>query len=696
MKEKIYEAIKLQNGKLSFNNLKKKFMLDTDTLKNILLELKLDGKILQTSNKYILFPSDNYIGEISLTQSGNKIIFYNGERIALSSDFFNNVILNDVVSFRLNKNKEAEITSIIDRKLGNITCEVINDNGKKRIVPYHLGIDISLPKEITKDLIDGDIILVNVTPNDVSDYCDATFVKKLPISKNDPNKREILTAINYGFDNDYSDEYLEELKKYPKEVCEDEIGTRCDYRRQKSFTIDGINTKDMDDGVFGERIANNLIRVYVHISDVSHYVKPGSLVFERACEKTTSAYIGNSALHMLHHVISNGICSLNPCEDRLTKTVVMDIDENGEIVNFEVVKSAICSKKKMNYDDVDSILLNKDIPLGYEEFVDTLNILHEASLRLENKFVNVDGKINFASNELKKIYNSDGSIRAIYDPEYSPGSKLIENLMIAANKTVATWLYWSSIPSVYRIHEVPDLNKINMAIEMMNLSGYKMKFINNADSPKVIQKLLNKISNTDEFPVLSGILVQFMQRARYSVENVGHYALGADAYTHFTSPIRRLPDLLVHMIVDLILESPDKIDKINFREMEKNLQSLCSRASKMERQADAASKDMEQALLVENLAKSIGEVFTANVCDIDKKIRIRVNGIDCVIDKEDLADNFKYDKTRKLYYDNDNGSYIKLGAKLLVQIKSINIVNRSVRLSVLAVQNNKIKKKTLN
>ena len=219
--------------------------------------------------------------------------------------------------------------------------------------------------------------------------------------------------------------------------------------------------------VIQKRIHGNLIRVYVHISDVSHYVKPDSLLFKRASEKTTSAYINDSVFHMLHHVISNGICSLNPFEDRLTKTVVMDIDEDGHIVDFEIVKSVINSKKKMTYDDVDEILTENSIPSGYEEFANSLKILHEASLRLENKYVN-DGKIEFANTDTDNEYNSDGSIKNIKDMVEGPGRKLIENLMIAANKTVATWLFWSSVPSVYRVHEMPKLSKVNEAIKLIN------------------------------------------------------------------------------------------------------------------------------------------------------------------------------------------------------------------------------------
>jgi len=695
MKERILKAIELQNGKLTFKNLHKKFDIDKFELQGLLQELKLDGKILQVSNKYMVFPKDLLIGNVNVTSTGRKYIFYNGERVPVSSNFFNNIILGDVVSFKINDNNEAEIVTIIDRTLGDMTCTIMNVNGKKKIIPYHNGVNITLPKDVTDTLVDGDIILVNVKANDIDEFCDAKFIKRLG-NKNDPGKLEETIARNYGFDNDYSSEYLEEIEKYPTSVSEEEIQNRYDFRWQKSCTIDGINTKDMDDGLYAELLENGNIRVYVHIADVSHYVKPGSKAFERACEKTTSAYLNNSVFHMLHYKISNGICSLNPYEDRLAKTVIMDIDELGNIVDFNVVKSVINSKKKMTYDDVDKILLNEEIVPGYEEFIPYLEILNMAALRLEEKSINENGKIEFASTKVKKVYNSDGSIKEIHENyEYSPAEKLIENLMIAANKTVASWLYYLGMPSVYRIHELPNKEKINLAIDTMNESGFKIRHVHNVDTPQEMQRLLSKLKNLKEFPILSQILVMAMQRARYSTDNLGHFALGEEAYTHFTSPIRRLPDLLVHTIIDLVILNYDKISNLNLEEIEKGLEELCKHASKMERQADAASMDAERVLVIEKMEKHIGEEFEAIICNIDDRIRIKLWGIDTYINPNDFEDNFAFDSSSKLYYDKETGKHLNLGTSVVVKLIDANSANRSFKVNVLAPVIEKSKKKVL-
>lgn len=707
MKEKVYEAIKLQNGKLTFNNLKKKFMINDASLNSILLELKLDGKIIQSSNKYSLFPNDNYIGEISLTQSGKKVIFFNGERIVLASDFFDKVILSDVVSFKINEHGEAVITSIIDRRLGNITCEVVNDNGKKRIVPYHDGINIVLPKDIMKELLDGDIILVNISSVNEDGYSDAKFIKKI-CDKYEPNKEEITIAINYGFDNDYSDEYLEELKKIPKEVSDLEMVDRTDYRDMKFFTIDGKNTKDMDDAVGAIRLDNGNILVYVSIADVSHYIKFDSVIYERALEKTTSLYLNNNVFHMFHKLISNGICSLNPLEDRLTKTVAMEIDRNGNIINYEVVRSVINSKIKMNYDDVDTVLQGGEIPLGYENYVEDLKLLNEAAVWIEDKLIR-DGKIEFANTELDIVYDENGEIVSSQVLDRSPGRKLIEHLMIAANSTIANYLFYLGVPSIFRVHDLPNVEKINKTIDLINKNimiynneleqkhnengevihrKRRMKFLEDASKPSEIQALLNMVDE-ENYQVVSMMLLQCMQRARYSTDNTGHYALALDFYTHFTSPIRRIVDFENHALLDLILKNYDKISEIDYNEMRNYLEDVARKASKMERCADAAERASENLTILKDMQKYIGEEYDGVILEVDNRIKIRINNIDGYINIQSLGSNFNYDKRRKLYYDIENGKALRPGTKVKTVLNSVNLSNRTFNVSLISVVDSK-------
>ncbi len=693
MKERILEIISKNSGKITFKNLLSEFNMGRNELNKLLLELKLDGQILQVGNKYKLFPDNLHLGSITISSSGRKYIFHDGEKISVASNFLNSVILNDTVAFNINENNEAEIVSIVDRVLGKMTCEIKLIDGKKMVIPFHDGIDIKLDKNVLDKLYDGDIIVVNITNDDMfgNEY---EYIKTIG-SRDDPLIDDVANALNFGFDNDYDEEYMKEVYKFPTSVSDNETIGREDYRDQQSVTIDGINTKDMDDGVYAEMREDGIIRVYVHIADVSHYVKKNSRIFERACEKTTSLYLNNSVFHMLHHVISNGICSLNPDADRLTKTVVMDIDKDGNIIDYNIVKSVINSKKKMAYEDVDQIIMNNNMVPGYEKFEKQLYILYDAAVRLEKRYVEDNGKINFANTELSIKYNDDGTIKTVANRENSISRKIIENLMIAANESVANWFVNMDMPTVYRVHEFPNIYKINNVIEELNKEGYKIKPIKDIDNPKSLQKILAILSSYPEYPIISQMLVMAMQRARYSTENVGHYALGLPAYLHFTSPIRRLADLLVHMMIDLILVDSDKITPEYLNEIERTLEDLCIHASKMERQADMAERIAERREILKMLAKNMDQEYEAIIVELGRKIKIRLAGVDTYIDSHDLKDIYRYDSKRKRYYDPEEKQHIKVGIGTKIYVKIINIDPINDKFNVKIVNTNNYCKKKI-
>lgn len=688
MKEKILDLISIRNGRITFRELKEKLNIDTISLENLLLELKLDGKVLQVSNKYRLFPDNLLIGDISTTLSGNKVVFYDGMKIPLASNFFDAVLYNDVVAFRINEDNMAEVVSIIDRRIKNITCEVVVEDGVKKIIPYHKGIKISLDKKDMKELLDGEIILVDIDINSDDEYCNARLVKKLSF-KSSPNRNEIEAAINYGFDNDYSDEYMEELAKIPRDISQEDLSYRTDFRKLKTMTIDGANTKDMDDGLSGRMLPNGWIEVYVHIVDLSHLIKPNSKLFERACEKTTSAYINNSVFPMFHPIISNGIGSLNQGEDRLTKTVIAQIDEFGEVHNVRIVKSIINSDKKMTYDNVEKILTGEEIPEGYENFVNEINILNEASIRIRKRMEN-NGTISFANNELEKEYDNDGKLIEYHEMGEVQSRKLIEYLMILANVEVAKYIYYSPLPGVFRIHEFPELRKVNEAIKTVNGMGKRIKKLKSLSSSFDLQKIQKQIQNDEDYKTISTFLLRFMKRARYSINNLGHFALALDAYCHFTSPIRRLPDLLVHRILDILLMKPELVETIDTGKMEVELEKLCVRSSFMERQADRAAKEAQDHSIIENMSKDIGEEFECTVLDVGSLIKIRINSVDVTVKPDCLSHSFKYVKKKKMYYDFTNDLYLKPGTKVIARLNSVDTVNKKLNLTILNIIDQKV------
>ena len=692
MKENILEIINNSNGKATFGYIIKKLNIYKNTLEKLLLELKLDGKILEMSNKYSLFPDDMFIGNIDVTKSRNKVIFYDGRMIPLASNFFDYVILNDCVSFIINEHGEAERTSIIDRKIRDVTCRVITNGKKKKIECFYKGLDINLPKEVINKLSDGDVISVSIGLNDIdSKYCECKF-KRVIGHTNDPNIDEIMIAANYGFTNEYNDEYMEELAQIPTYISENDCINRSDFRNLPFVTIDCVRAKDMDDAVYAVKLDNGGYRAYVSIADVSHFVKINSEIFKRAFEMGNSCYINNSVFHMLHEVISNGICSLNQDEDRLTKTVVMDIDKNGKIIDFNICKSVIKSRKKMDYDSVDKILIDGSIPAGYEEYVNLIKTLYETSSTLEKNAIDFKGKIDFPSDEVRKEYDEFGNVISVKNAENTPATKLIEYLMIAANVCVASYVLWSCMPSSYRNHEKPNIRKVNALLRSINENEdlkIKFKLIDSAEHPKVIQAILNKLSHLDEYPILASVLLCCMERAYYSTENIGHYALGEEIYTHFTSPIRRLCDLMVHTVLDILLGDFDKANEIDFDQLDELLEESCKQASRMERQAEVAEYDGNRLAIIKSMKDFIGEEYDAVVLDVGERIRLKVNGIDCFIKYRNLSGDFNYDESTGKYYDQNNNMILKLGAQVKVVLNSVNLNNRTIDVDITGIMKSK-------
>lgn len=688
-KELILKIIANKNGSINFRQLQKKSNIDNIQLQNILLELKLDAKVLQTADKYCLFPNDLLIGEISQTISGSKVIFYEGEKIQIASNLLNGAIPNDIVAFKMNNN-EAEIVSIVNRRSNKITCEVVVENGIKKIIPYHSGLQISLSIEDKKELLDGDIILVDISDYD-NEFCNAKLIKKIDIV-NSPNKSEIETAINYGLYNDFNDAYIQELDKLERTITNEEIEKRIDYRTKTTFTIDPLTAKDMDDALSVSKIDNEQIRVYVHIADISHFIKTNSEIFKRARSQCVSVYMNNTVLPLFHHNISNGICSLNQGEDKLAKTVIMDIDKLGNITNIDIQKTIIRSDKKMNYDDVDKILLNNEIIDGYQDFVEDIKLLYEASTRIQEKMLR-NGKLIFNNNE-KHIDNMTGKMTSV--DNNSPSRDLVEYLMIEANHQVALYLQASGLNAIYRIHEFPDLLKINEAIKCFNELGKRIKPLKELNSSIDIQKIQKKIINDEDYEILSGIILRHMQRARYSTEEIEHFALALEIYTHFTAPIRRITDLAIHMIIDFLLEDKEYIEIINQREMKIKLENLCKDASFMSRQAELAEKEAEKNKIIESMVNFIGEEFVGYVIDTEHQIKIRINSIDVVINSEDLSSDFKWNKKHKSFYDKSNNAYLKPGRKVKVVLRNVNLHSRTLKLDVLNIIDAKVLTKTLN
>lgn len=393
-------------------------------------------------------------------------------------------------------------------------------------------------------------------------------------------------------------------------------------------------------------------------------MKPGTHLFEAAKERGTSLYMINSVIPMLPQKISNGICSLNPNVDRLTKSCFIEFDKNGKVVNHKFVNSVIRSRKKMTYEDVNLILEDGIIPEGYEEYYDNLNLMKELS-DLLTKVKKEQGKIDFASNEIKVHVDENNQPIQFQMVHQQSAEKIIENFMITANETIAS--YFPQLPFVYRVHGNPEKMKIDETIHFISSLGYRLNLIENVSSPRLIQNILNTLEKEEEFQLLSNLILRSMKKAEYAVDNIGHFGLASDYYTHFTSPIRRFPDLMVHHLLDLYFDS---VSKINFADLESDLRKACAHSSYKERQADAAEKESELLMMATYMKNRIGEEMTGIITNNDSNT-IRVRTDDYIYGKILIGDTGKYDPKK-----------YKLGSRVLLKVEDVSITNRSIYFSI--------------
>jgi ribonuclease R len=644
------------NKKYSFNNLKKALKIvgekDSDLLNAAIRKLELQGFLYcDEDNRYSLFPqnADLVQGRMYISKKGNGFVdTIDGYRIYIPSEHLNNSITDDTVIITNTTYDDfnritGTVKKIVDRKDINIVCEYRNVGGKNILVPCDgtkpCNLDINKTKLLK--LVEGDRVLINLFYNSEKHDYKSDFVKIIG-HRDDPDIDIKTIAYSHNIEIDFSEAVLNELKDIPHYVLEEEKIGRVDLRDENIFTIDGEDTKDIDDAISITKLTNGNYKLGVHIADVSHYVKEGSALYEAAYSRGTSVYLINSVIPMLPHQLSNGICSLNPGEDRLTLSCEMEIDNSGKIVNYDIFNSIINSKKKMTYSEVNEILYNKNIPEGYEPYINDLRMMDKLSSFLSN-LKKQRGFINFNSSEIKINVDNDGNPINFESRLHDKAEMLIENFMLAANESVANYVYWMDLPFIYRIHEKPDPIKISELIEFISQLGFKLKKNDNL-TPKYIQGLLEQLSDTTQFPILSDMILRSMKKARYEPESKGHFGLALDFYTHFTSPIRRLPDLAVHNLVKKYRHL--QMNNKELKYLTDSLKELCNHASYKERESQAAETEAEMYKMAEYMSNHIGEYFLGNISRITQYgLMARTKeGITGKIDFEDIiGDFFVYD-----------------------------------------------------
>ena len=573
-------------------------------------------------NRYMNFQDseeakDLYKGLFDETKSDYGFVRVNGleEDIFIPASAKCNAMQDDLVLVKITKGEsntrkcEGKIVKILKQSNKVKIGEVITKNKKKFVKLGSLKNDdlFKLIGDVER-LVDGDLVTVKML--DSKTYPAVEFVKRIG-HKNDPGIDISLVLVKNGFNIEFPEEVIEELKSIPTEVLASDFEGRRDLRDKEIFTIDGDDTKDIDDAISLERLSNGNYLLGVHIADVSYYVKENSALDKEARSRGTSVYLADRVVPMLPHQLSNGICSLNPDVDRLAISCVMELDPKSNLVDYEVFPSVIRSRKQMTYNCVNSILERGVVPSGYEPFVKTLKEMYELAKIVRNRKIR-QGYIDFDVDEIKILVDGDGNILDIKKRERGVGEKLIEDFMILANEAVATYISNCNLPGVYRVHGDVNEERLRKFIKVLSILGITIKDNSNNINQHTIQRIIKVLAEKrpDAFQVLSTYMLSCMDKAKYQTNNIGHFALALRNYTHFTSPIRRYPDTTTHRLLHEYFFSKDGITESKINHFEAILPEICLTSSERERASIACEREVDKMKMAEYMEEFIGSEFT--------------------------------------------------------------------------------------
>ena len=604
MNEEVKEIFKTNKAYKLDDICKKIKTMSKEDIQKELNELEFNGFLIKENNKYRLFPKDYKLVNIRIDTNGNGFFYVNDDFYVIEEKNLNGALNGDLCTVNMFTGK---VHSIVKRKSNLIICEV--KDGNYIITNNNKNYLIEIENSNTKGLVDGNIILLRIKNYD-KNTLKCNLVEVLG-HINDPDIELKKIAIANNFNIDFSKDAIKQADSIKETVQEDELEGRLDLRDKLIYTIDDDHTKDMDDAISIEINDKGNYVIGVHIADVSHYIRPNTPLFNEAMQRGNSLYMLNTVIPMLMHKLSNGICSLNPNVDRLTISCIAEVDKNGNIVDYDIKKSVINSKKKMSYSDVNKILMDNEVVPGYEKFINNLKLANEASFTL-NKNYKEHGYIQFGNNEIKYTGEEGNEFKNV---EHRAAEKIIEDFMLLANKIVAT--NFEYVPFPFRVHETPDTDKIKSALNYLKNLGYNIPNINNIDNPKVLQGILKGLYESGDYSITSQYILKSLKKASYSPENDGHFGLGFNAYTHFTSPIRRFNDLLVHTIISNYLGKNFNTEEIE--EINKNLYKMCEHISETEINADNAENEALKYKMAEFMEDKVDEYFNGKIVDIHPK-----------------------------------------------------------------------------
>lgn len=659
-------------------------------LQEVLDALVAEGKIeVSAKGKYTKAESKFLTGVFTAHPRGFGFVTVEGEDddIFISESQVNGAFHMDTVQVELlrgeskGRRREGKITKIIARGMNQIVCTYEKSKTFGFAVPDNpkFGKDIFIPQERSKGAVSGHKVVVELTDFGGNGRKPEGKVIEILGHINDPGT-DILSIVRaYDLPVEFSERIMNQVERVANEVSNADMAGRMDLREWQTVTIDGEDAKDLDDAITLTKEGDKY-KLGVHIADVSNYVQEHSALDVEALNRGTSVYLVDRVIPMLPHKLSNGICSLNAGENRLALSCIMTIDGKGNVVDHVIAETVIKVDRRMSYTSVKKILEDHDEAeiREYEELVPMFERMKELAAILRKKRMK-RGSIDFDFPETKIILNEQGKPVEIKPYERNVATKIIEDFMLIANETVAQDYFWQELPFVYRSHDNPDTEKIRKLGTFINNFGYSIKIGQDDVHPKELQKLLQKIEGTPEEPLISRLTLRSMKQAKYTTIGTGHFGLATSYYCHFTSPIRRYPDLQIHRIIKDNLRG--RMNDKKTQHYEKILPEVAKHSSEMERRADEAERETEKLKKVEYMENHIGEVFEGVISGVTEwgfyvELPNTVEGLVHVTSLTD--DYFHYNESTYELIGEATGYRYKLGQKIKVVVSGTDKMMRTI------------------
>ncbi|WP_370875129.1 ribonuclease R [Cytobacillus purgationiresistens] len=698
MKSEAYKPLTVQEMEEAFG------IEDSSSFKDFvkaLVVMEERGLVVRTrSNRYGLPEKMNLIrGKLSGHAKGFAFVIPDEpgmDDIFIPPNETNNAMHGDIVLARVSaeasgQRREGTVIRILERGVQQMVGTYTESKHFGFVIPddKKFASDIFIPKASSKGAVEGHKVVVKLTTYPEGRKSAEGEVIEILGHKNDPGV-DILSIIHkHGLPMEFPSDVLEQAEQTPETIDESELENRRDLRNETIVTIDGADAKDLDDAVTVTKLDNGNYKLGVHIADVTYYVQENSAIDAEASDRATSVYLVDRVIPMIPHRLSNGICSLNPKVDRLTLSCDMEITSDGEVVKHEIFQSVIKTTERMTYSDVNKILEDKDEELiqRYEPLVPMFQLMEELAAVLRKKRMH-RGAIDFDFKEAKVLVDTDGTPKDVVIRERSVAEKLIEEFMLAANETVAEHFHWMDVPFIYRIHEDPKEDKLRRFFEFITNFGYIVKGSANSVHPRALQDIIEEVQGTPEEMVISTVMLRSMQQAKYDPESLGHFGLSTEFYTHFTSPIRRYPDLIVHRLIRTYLIE-GKLNEATKEKWNSILPDIADHSSNMERRAVDAERETDELKKAEYMVDKIGQEYDgiiSSVTNFGMFVELP-NTIEGLIHVSYMTDDYyRYEERQLAMIGERTGNVFRIGDEITVRVLNVNKDERSIDFEIVGMK----------